>query len=131
MLVDSSVWIDYFRGISTPQTDFLKEALTNLGQSLLIGDLILAEVLRGFSELDARRTKSAFDKLECVEFAGRAFSVKAARNYRVLRAKGITVRSTIDCLIATYCIETRTPLLHNDRDFDPFAKHLGLKVALV
>lgn len=131
MLVDSSVWIDYFRGIATPQTDLLQEALTNLGQSILIGDLILAEVLRGFSELDARRTKSAFDKLECVELTGCALAVKAARNYRVLRAKGITVRSTIDCLIATYCIEARTPLLHNDRDFDPFTKHLGLKVVLV
>ena len=131
MLVDSSVWIDHFRGIATPQTDLLQEALTNLGQSLLIGDLILAEVLRGFSELDARRTKSAFDKLECVELAGCALAVKAARNYRALRAKGITVRSSIDCLIATYCIEARTSLLHNDRDFDPFVKHLGLKVALV
>lgn len=131
MLVDSSVWIDHFRGVATPQTDLLQEALTHLGQSILIGDLILAEVLRGFSELDARRTISAFNELECVELAGCALAVKAARNHRVLRAKGITVRSTIDCLIATYCIEARTLLLHNDRDFDPFAKHLGLKVVPV
>ena len=128
MLVDSSVWIDHFRGIATPQTDFLRDALSSLGQNVLTGDLILAEVLRGFSEIDARRTQSAFEKLECVELASCELARKAARNYRALRTKGITVHSTIDCLIATYCIQARTPLLHNDRDFDPFAEHLGLKV---
>jgi hypothetical protein len=131
MLVDSRVWIDHFRGNTTPQTDFLRDALSTLGQNVLIGNLILAEVLRGFSEIDARRTKSAFDKLECVELAGCELAIKAARNYRALRAKGVTVRSTIDCLIATYCIEARIPLLHGDRDFDPFTEHLGLKAVLV
>lgn len=131
MLVDSSVWIDHFRGIATPQTEFLHAALSSLEHHILTGDLILAEVLRGFSESDAQRAQPALNKLECVALVDCKLALKAARNYRALRSKGITVRATIDCLIATYCIETRTPLLHGDRDFDPFAKHLGLKIVPV
>jgi predicted nucleic acid-binding protein len=129
IVVDSSVWIDYFRGITTPQSDRLDELLgtTPLG----IGDLILTEVLQGF---DADR---AFDqaltvlaKLDLIEICGEAVAIQAARNFRVLRGRGITVRKTIDNLIATRCIADGHMLLYSDRDFDPFVRHLGLSSAL-
>ena len=128
ILVDSSVWIDYFRGTVTPQTERLDGLLGE--QPLAIGDLILTEVLQGFDNerdfSDARRMLTA---LLVVELGGREIAIQAAKNFRALRQRGATVRKTIDTIIATRCIEDGYELLHNDRDFEPFAKHLGLRVA--
>jgi predicted nucleic acid-binding protein len=127
ILVDSSVWIDYFRGKPGAQTDQL-DAL--LGQEpLAVGDLILAEVLQGFaSETDFATAKALLGTLEVVPLAGRTICEQAAVNFRLLRQKGISIQKTIDTIIATCCIENGYALLHNDRDFDAFEEHLGLKV---
>ncbi len=128
ILVDSSVWIDYFRGESTPKTNRLDSLLaTNL---LAIGDLMLAEVLQGFTnESEFNRARIFLSsRLYQVQIGGADIAIQAARNFRVLRGLGITVRKTIDTLVATYCIENDITLLHNDRDFDAFSKHLSLKV---
>jgi predicted nucleic acid-binding protein len=129
ILVDSSVWIDYFRGTVTPQTDRL-DAL--LGQEVIAtGDLILAEVLQGFaSERDFNQARKLLTSLEVVDLVGQDMAIQAARNFRTLRARGLTVRKTIDTLIATRCIESDYALLYSDRDFDPFVEHLGLVSAL-
>jgi predicted nucleic acid-binding protein len=125
ILVDSSVWIDGLRGNDTPQVAFLQR---NIGQvEIVIGDLILTEVLQGVPEIHARRTEQYLRKFAIVELAGEHNAVKAARHFRYLRGKGYTIRKTIDLLIATWCMENDFALLHNDRDFDPFAEHLGLR----
>ncbi len=130
ILVDSSVWIDYFRGTATRKSEFLARQIDTGGVEIATGDLIVAEVLQGFrSEKQAREAVAAFDLIETVDIGGRTLAVKSAHNYRFLRAKGVTVRSTIDCLVATFCIERRIHLLHDDRDYDSFARHLGLRVA--
>jgi len=129
ILVDSSVWIDYFRGKITAETDKLDSLLGV--QPLAIGDLILAEVLQGFgSDKDFNEAKKLLTSLIVVELCGRDIAIQAAKNYRVLRARGITVRKTIDTVIATQCIESGFALLYSDRDFDPFVTHLGLRPAL-
>lgn len=129
ILVDSSVWIDYFRGRTTPQTDRL-DALLGV-EPLAIADVVLTEVLQGFtSERDFDDALHRLGALSMVEVGGRAIAVKAARNFRALRALGVTVRKTIDTLIATRCIEDGYELLHSDRDFDPFVAHLGLRSAM-
>lgn len=126
ILVDSSVWIDYFNGLATSQTDRLDELLGS--DLLLTGDIILAEVLQGFrDDRDFRRAKRALDGLEFRAMLGRDIALKSAANYRALRAQGVTVRKTIDMLIATFCIENGHELLHADRDFDPIERHLGLR----
>ncbi|MEC3948915.1 type II toxin-antitoxin system VapC family toxin [Sphingobium sp. HWE2-09] len=126
ILVDSSVWIDYFRGKETPQTDRLDALLES--EPLAIGDLILAEILQGFSsERDAERALALLGALEPVNIGGQAIAVLAARHYRILRGRGITVRKTIDTLIATRCIHDGMALLYSDRDFDPFVEWLGLE----
>jgi predicted nucleic acid-binding protein len=127
ILVDSSVWIDYFRGKINRQTERL-DAL--LGQQLLcIGDLILTEVLQGFAdERDFGSAKKLLTSLIVVDIGGRDIAIQAAQNFRVLRKVGVTVRKTIDTVIATKCIESGYDLLHNDRDFDAFAEYLGLRV---
>ena len=129
ILVDSSVWIDYFRGTVTPQTERLDAVL---GVELLApGDLILTEVLQGFaSERDFDQARRLMTALEVVDLAGQQIAIQAARNFRTLRARGITVRKTIDTVIATRCIESGLSLLYSDRDFDPFVEHLGLVSAL-
>ncbi len=125
ILVDTSVWIDYLRGTPTAQTETLDRLLQ--GEGPLLGDLILAEVLQGCdTDRDFARTKFALDNLRLIEIGGGAIAVKAAQNYRALRKIGITVRKTIDTLIATRCIVDNIPLLYSDRDFDPFVEHLGL-----
>ncbi len=125
ILVDSSVWIDYFRGVATPQTEKLDSLLGT--EPVVAGDLILAEVLQGFSaERDFEQAKRLMAALEVVDLVGQDIAIQAARNFRTLRALGITVRKTVDTLIATYCIEQALPLLYSDRDFDPFVRHLGL-----
>ena len=125
ILVDSSVWIDYFRGVDTAQVERLDAALGS--EPVAIGDLMLAEVLQGFvSERDFNRALNLLGALDRIDIAGPEIAVQAARNFRVLRARGITVRKTIDTLIATRCIEDNLPLLYSDRDFDPFVEHLNL-----
>lgn len=129
ILVDSSVWIDFFRGTESPEANRLDNLLGV--QPVAIGDLMLVEVLQGFdSDHDFRRTKKMMESLQVVDLCGRELAVQAARNYRVLRARGITVRKTIDTIIATRCIANDTALLYSDRDFEPFVQHLGLRSAL-
>ena len=128
ILVDSSVWIDYFRSADTPQVALLDSLF---GRSpLAVGDLIAAEVLQGVrDEREFRLVKKTLEAFEHIDLAGYALAVKASENYRSLRAMGITVRKTIDTVIATRCIEDGLTLLHADKDFVPFSEHLGLKVA--
>ena len=129
ILVDSSVWIDYFKGTITAQTEMLDRLLGE--QLLAIGDLVLTEVLQGFdNERDFNDARRMLSSLMVVELGGQEIAIQAAKNYRVLRRLGVTVRKTIDTVIATRCIESGYDLLHNDRDFDPFVKHLGLRVAV-
>lgn len=129
ILVDSSVWIDYFRGTVTPQTEKLDSLL---GVELIAtGDLILAEVLQGFTnERDFNQAKKLLTSLVVIDLAGQEVAIQAARNFRALRALGVTVRKTIDTVIATRCIQSSLALLYSDRDFDPFVVHLRLRSAL-
>ena len=125
IFVDSSVWIDYFRGASTPEADRLDAILDE--QELVVGDVVLTEVLQGFdSDNDFNTALGLLTGLTVVDVGGRDVAIQAARNYRLLRGRGITVRKTIDTLIATYCIANGLSLLYSDRDFDPFVAHLGL-----
>jgi len=127
ILVDSSVWIDYFNGTVTSQTEKLDSLLG--AEPLAIGDLILTEVLQGFTTERAFNTALALlTSFTMVELGGRHIAVQAAKNFRRLRGAGVTVRKTIDSIIATWCMENEMDLLHSDRDFDPFVKHLGLRV---
>ena len=128
ILVDSSVWVEYFRSADTPQVALLDSLF---GRSpLAVGDLIAAEVLQGVrDEREFKWVKKTLDAFDHIDLAGYDLAVKASENYQSLRAMGITIRKTIDTLIATRCIEDRLTLLHADRDFLPFAQHLGLKVA--
>ena len=128
ILVDSSVWIDYFRSADTPQVALLDSLF---GRSpLAVGDLIAAEVLQGVrDEREFKWVKKTLDAFEHVDLAGYELAVKASENYRSLRAMGITIRKTMDTLIATRCIEDGLMLLHADRGFLPFSRHLGLKAA--
>ena len=129
ILVDSSVWIDYFRGNQTSQTDRLYALLGN--EPIATGDLVLAEVLQGFgSAQDFNQGKKLLTSLPIIELVGGDIAVQAAKNFRALRSLGITVRKTIDKLIATSCIEKGLVLLYSDKDFDPFVEHLGLQTAL-
>lgn len=127
ILVDSSVWIDYFNGATAPHTERLHELLVS--EPLVVGDLILTEVLQGFThERDFQQARRMLTALTVVELGGEAIAIQAAKNFRRLRALGVTIRKTIDCVIATRCIEDGYALLHDDRDFDAFEKHLGLRV---
>jgi predicted nucleic acid-binding protein len=128
IVVDSSVWIDFFNGVSTPEVDRL-DALLGV-TPLAIGDLILVEVMQGFrNERDVATARQLFGSLALLPLLGGSNPWKAAENYRQLRRKGITVRKTIDGIIATACIEANLPLLFSDRDFQPYVEHLGLVVA--
>lgn len=128
ILVDSSVWIDYLRGTSNSETDILDNLLGT--EPVAIGDLILTEVLQGFgSDTAFDHARQLFAALNFVEIAGSVIALEAARNFRHLRSKGVTVRKTIDTLIATRCINDGMPLLFTDRDFQPFVDHLGLMSA--
>jgi len=127
ILVDSSVWIGYFRGEITAQTERLDRLLGQ--EPLAIGDLILLEVLQGFDHArDFDHARNLLTSLFVVELGGQEVAIKAARNFRKLRRLGVTVRKTVDTIIATRCIEDGYELLHCDRDFDAFEIHLGLRV---
>jgi predicted nucleic acid-binding protein len=127
ILVDSSAWIGYFNGKVTPKTDTLDRLLGS--EPLAVGDLILTEVLRGFeSDRDFNQARKLLTSLTVVDLGGEEVTIQAARNFRVLRGLGVTIRKTIDLVIATRCIESGYELLHNDKDFDPFVKYLGLRV---
>ena len=126
-IVDSSVWIHYFNGVVTPQTDLLHGAL---GQRAIgLGDVILCEVLQGYRhQKDFEAARDALLRFPIHPIGGVQLALKSAENFRFLRRKGITVRKTIDCLIATFVIEKGFSLLHDDRDFVPFEQHLRLNV---
>jgi len=122
VLADTSVWIDYFNGVSNWQTERLDLLLDT--EPIALGDLILTEILQGF-----RKAQAFLAELPFYELGGYEVCLQAARNYRALRAKGMAVHKTVDIIIATACIEWNFELLHNDRDFDALQRILGLRVA--
>jgi predicted nucleic acid-binding protein len=125
IVVDSSVWIDFLNGRNAPHVRKLRALLGT--DEIIVGDLMLCEVLQGLDgERAAREVEALLRRFEIVSMAGDAIATAAARNFRSLRRRGITVRKTIDLLIGTWCIENRMALLHNDGDFRPMARHLGL-----
>ena len=125
IVVDSSVWIDFINGRSAPHVRRLHEVLG--ANEIIVGNLMLCEVLQGLAgERAAKEVEALLRRCDIVSMGGDAIAVAAARNFRRLRRLGITIRTTIDLLIGTWCIEQRTPLLHNDNDFRPMARHLGL-----
>ncbi len=127
ILIDSSVWIDFFRGTPAPAALYLRDTLGR--QPYVVGDLMLAEVLQGFRhQSDFDRARDALLRLPVVALVNRDLALLSAANYRRLRSRGVTIRSTIDCLIATYCITNEVVLLHSDRDFSAFERHLGLTI---
>jgi predicted nucleic acid-binding protein len=127
VLVDTSVWVDFFNGVATPEVEAL-DGLIGSG-AILIGDLILAEILQGFArDADYRRARAVLLELPYTDLAGREVAIAAADHYRSLRAKGVTVRKTVDMIIGTYCLLGGHVLLHSDRDFDVMEKHLGMRV---
>ena len=126
ILVDSSVWIDYFNGQSTPQVEILDNLLG--AQPLAIGDLILAEVLQGFrQDSDYIIAKRLLTSLTVFNLLTSDLAIQSVDNFRALRKQGITIRKTIDVIIATFCIQENHALLFSDRDFMPFVQHLGLQ----
>jgi predicted nucleic acid-binding protein len=127
VVVDTTVWIDYLQGIENPETNWLDAELDR--QRLALTDIIMCEVLQGLSnDNSAKEVEDLLVKFEVLETGGIVLAREAARNYRALRKRGHTVRKTIDCLIATFCVRERHSLLHRDRDFDPFEKFLDLSV---
>jgi hypothetical protein len=127
VLVDTSVWIDFFNGAATAEANEL-DALLGSGR-ILMGDLILAEILQGFGrDADYRRARGLLADVPYVDLVGHDIALAAAENYRKLRRRGITVRKTIDVIIGTFCILNGCDLLHADRDFDPMEGLLGLRV---
>lgn len=130
IVIDSSVWIDYFNGEINELTDWLDAALGN--EPIIMGDLILAEVLQGFqNEKDFRIAKKLLLEFPFMEMVGQELAIKSAMNYRLLRQKGVTIRKTIDVMIGTFCIHHHFSLLHNDKDFAPIEEHLKLKVVSI
>jgi len=126
ILVDSSVWINYFNGKPTWQTEILDQMLLQI--PVFTGDLILTEVLQGFKkDKDFNKAKEVMNILPCKQMGGYELAIKSAENYRELRKKGVTIRKTIDVIIGTFCIHENIPLLHDDKDFDPMVTHLSLK----
>jgi len=129
IFVDSSVWVDYFNGRQSAETDHLDSLLGK--EPVGLGDVVLIEVLQGFkSDHDYGIAKDLLTSLSIFTLGGQEIAIRSADNFRLLRKKGITVRKTIDVLIATFCISKRLPLLHSDKDFDAFHKHLELVNAM-
>ncbi|NKI19335.1 PIN domain nuclease [Spongiibacter sp. KMU-166] len=126
IVVDTSVWIDYFNGRDTPETERLDSSLGN--SVVATGDLIVLEILQGFrSDKDYKTAKKYLSSLHQYNMLTPDLAIKGAENYRKLRKKGITIRKTADVIIATFCIEHRLPLLYTDKDFLPFTQHLKLR----
>ncbi len=129
IFVDSSVWVDYFNGIQSAETNYLDGLLGT--EPVGLGDLVLIEVLQGFRrDRDYATAKGLLTSLTIFTLGGQGMAIKSADNFRLLRKKGVTVRKTIDVLIATYCINKNLPLLHSDKDFDSFQKYLKLRNAM-
>jgi predicted nucleic acid-binding protein len=127
VIVDTTVWIDYFQGVENPETEWLNTEIDR--QRLGLTDIILCEVLQGVrDDVVAKEVERRLLNLEVFDTGGVAVAREAARNYRALRSRGYTVRKTIDCLIATFCLRGQHSLLHRDRDFDPFETFLELSV---
>lgn len=127
VIVDTTIWVDYLRGVQNPETQWLNQELDR--RRLGLTDVILCEVLQGIpDDRSFARVRRELRRFEVFATGGAELAVAAARNFRTLRRRGHTVRKTIDCLIATFCIRERHLLLHRDRDFDPFEKVLGLSV---
>lgn len=130
IFVDSSVLIDYFNGKENWQVEKFDEILGK--EIVAIGDYILVEVLQGFrNDKDYETAKNVLNSFPCFNICGEEIAIKSANNFRVLRKKGITIRKTIDIIIGTFCIENELILLHNDKDFFPLEKHLGLKSVIL
>lgn len=126
ILVDSSVWIDYFNGKQTNKTDWLDSAIGD--KEIIVGDIILTEVLQGFqNDHDFRTAQKLLLDFPVMDMVGQDLAIKSALNYRFLRNNGVTVRKTIDVIIGTFCIHYHFSLLHDDRDFGPIEKYLKLK----
>jgi predicted nucleic acid-binding protein len=126
ILVDSSVWIDYFNGHKTAQTDWLDAALGNT--PIIMGDLILTEVLQGFQDdADFKIARNLLLSIPFIPMVGQQIAIESSMNYRFLRKNGVTVRKTIDVMIGTFCIHYKLPCLYQDKDFDPMVKLLKLK----
>lgn len=130
IFVDSSVWIDFFNGTSSAETNYL-DSLLGI-EPIGLGDLVLIEVLQGFRrDQDYRTARELLTSLTVFTLGGQEVALKSAHNFRLLRKNGVTVRKTIDVLIATFCIDKNLPLLHSDKDFEPFHQHLKLRNAMV
>jgi len=129
IIVDTSVWVDYFNGKQSKETDSLDTLLGN--QEVLLGDLILTEILQGFQEdRQFREAQHILESFPIVPMLGLSLAIQSAKTYRALRKRGVTVRKTIDVMIGTYCIEHHISLLYADRDFDPMVLYLGLRSVL-
>ena len=130
ILVDTSVWIDYFNGKNNRYTDALDSALEE--GTVAIGDLIFLEILQGFkADRDFHKAKTTLESLDQYEMFAHTMAIKCAENYRALRKKGLTIRKTTDVIIATFCLENQIPLLFSDRDFIPFVRVLGLRAVVL
>ena len=127
ILVDTSIWIDYFNGQVAPETTILDEILGI--EEILMGEIILAVFLQGFHrDQDFEAALNALSKFKQASMLNPELAIRSAMNCHQLRNAGITIRKTMDCSIATFCIENRVELLHSDRDFDPFEQQLGMQV---
>jgi predicted nucleic acid-binding protein len=127
VIVDTTVWVDYFRGIRNPETDWVDREADK--RRIGLTDLILCEVLQGVrTEREFRMTLAELLKFELFQAGGLDLAIAAAKNFRSIRQKGQTVRKMVDCLIATFCLTNGHILLHRDRDFDAFEQNLGLPV---
>jgi len=127
IVADTSAWIDYVKGVKALHTNILDYEIEH--SRIITGDIIIAEFLQGFRvDMDYNTAKKLMESLEYRDFLGKENAIQAAQNYRRLRKNGITVRKTIDVIIATFCIENGFELIHNDRDFDPMEEYLGLRV---
>lgn len=129
IVVDSSVWVDFFNGAASVERNTLRELIRQAPSQIAVPDLVLYEVLCGFrDERQKRKAVEAFEALDCVQSLSLQGAERAAQRYRELRSKGITIRSHIDVLLASYCIDHDVVLLQRDRDFQPFAQHFGLRL---